>query len=160
MTGDQSGIPKPVLEAFRQSDLAHLLAILGLHIGLVAGLLFGGIWTIFALIPAIMLRQPIKKWAAFLVIVGAFGYAIMAEATMPTQCAFLMISLILLVVIVVRQCISLRLLARAALAILILRSESLLGASFQLSFAAVIALIAYRGMMKYSQRRWSLKIVS
>ncbi|MBT3917138.1 MAG: ComEC family competence protein [Rhodospirillaceae bacterium] len=148
MTGDRSGIPKSVLEAFRQSGLAHLLAISGLHIGLVAGLLFGGIRTIFALIPAVALRQPIKKWAAFLAILGAFAYAVMAGATVPTQRAFLMISLVLMAVIVDRQGISLRLVAWAALAILLLRPESLLGASFQLSFAAVIALIAAYEFLK------------
>tara|TARA_B100000315_G_scaffold259500_1_gene315793 strand:- start:32 stop:2038 length:2007 start_codon:yes stop_codon:yes gene_type:complete len=148
MTGDRSGIPKTVLEAFRQSGLAHLLAISGLHIGLVAGLLFGGFRSIFALLPKVALRQPIKKWAAFLAILGAFGYAVMAGATVPTQRAFLMISLVLLAVIVDRQGISLRLVAWAALAILILRPESLLGASFQLSFAAVIALIATYEFLK------------
>ncbi len=148
MTGDRSGISKSVLEAFRQSGLAHLLAISGLHIGLVAGLLFGGIRATLALIPAIALRQPIKKWAAFLAIIGAFGYAVMAGATVPTQRAFLMISLVLLAVIFDRQGISLRLVAWAALVILIVRPESLLGASFQLSFAAVIALIAAYEFLK------------
>ena len=56
MTGDRSGIPKSILEAFRKSGLAHLLAISGLHIGLIAGLLFGGIRAGLALIPALALR--------------------------------------------------------------------------------------------------------
>ncbi|MBT4589265.1 MAG: DUF4131 domain-containing protein [Rhodospirillaceae bacterium] len=142
MTGDRSGIPKSILEAFRKSGLAHLLAISGLHIGLIAGLLFGGIRAGLALIPALALRYPIKKWAAFMAILGAFSYAVMAGATVPTQRAFLMIGLVLLAVLFDRQGISMRLVAWAATAILLLRPESLLGASFQLSFAAVIALIA------------------
>ena len=142
MTGDRSGIPKSVLEAFRQSGLAHLLAISGLHIGLIAGILFGGLRGLLALIPTLALRYPIKKWAAFLAIIGAFCYAVMAGATIPTQRAFLMISLVLVAVLFDRQGISMRLVAWAAALILLLRPESLLGASFQLSFAAVIALIA------------------
>jgi competence protein ComEC len=142
MTGDRSGIPKQELEAFRQSGLAHLLAISGLHIGLIAGLLFGGFRAGMALVPVVALRYPIKKWAAFLAILGAFSYAVMAGATVPTQRAFLMVGLVLVAVLADREGISMRLVAWAATAILILRPESLLGASFQLSFAAVVALIA------------------
>ena len=151
ITGDRGSIPKNVLTAFRQSGLAHLLAISGLHIGLVAGILLVGIRTILALIPILALRYPIKKWAAFLAISGAFGYAILAGATVPTQRAFVMVSLVLLAVILDRQGISMRLVAIAAGVILVFRPESLVGASFQLSFAAVIALIA--GYEYWSERR-------
>ncbi len=142
MTGDRSSIPKGILDAVRDSGLAHLLAISGLHIGLIAGLLLFSIRACLALVPSLALSYPIKKWAAAAAIIGSFCYAIIAGATIPTQRAFLMISLVLLAVMTDRRGISMRSVALAATIILLIKPESLLGASFQLSFAAVVALIA------------------
>jgi competence protein ComEC len=142
MTGDRSAIPEAVLESMRDSGLAHLLAISGLHIGLIAGILFIGLRTAMALVAPLALYYPIKKIAAAVAIVGAFAYALIAGATVPTQRAFLMVGLMLLAVTLDRRGLSIRLVAWAALAVLLLQPESLLGPSFQMSFAAVVALIA------------------
>ena len=142
MTGMRGAIPASLMGAIRDSGIAHLLAISGLHIGLVAGILFFSIRAGLALIPRLALRQPIKKWAAGGAIAGAFAYAVCAGATVPTQRAFLMIGLVLVGVLLDRRGLTMRLVAWAAAVILVFRPESLLGASFQLSFAAVVALIA------------------
>ncbi|NQV84462.1 MAG: ComEC/Rec2 family competence protein [Rhodospirillales bacterium] len=142
MTGERSAIPEPVMQTIRDSGIAHLLAISGLHIGLVAGILFLAVRTVLALVGPWALRFPIKKWAAASAVAGAFAYALIAGATVPTQRAFLMVGLVLLAVMLDRRGLSIRLVAWAALTILILQPESLLGPSFQMSFAAVIALIA------------------
>lgn len=142
MTGERGAIPVGVLDAMRDSGLAHLLAISGLHIGLVAGILFVGLRAAMALVPPVALRFPIKKWAAAAALPGAAAYALISGATVPTQRAFLMIGLVLLAVLLDRRGLSIRTVAWAALAILLVQPESLLGASFQLSFAAVVALIA------------------
>ena len=142
MTGMRGAIPASLMGAIRDSGIAHLLAISGLHIGLVAGILFFSIRASLALIPRLALRQPIKKWAAGGAIAGAFAYAVCAGATVPTQRAFLMIGLVLVGVLLDRRGLTMRLVAWAAAVILVFRPESLLGASFQLSFAAVVALIA------------------
>lgn len=142
MTGERGAIPKPIMTAIRDSGLAHLLAISGLHIGLMAGFLFISVRGVLALVPPIALRYPIKKWAALASIVGAGGYVLLAGATVPSQRAFLMIGLVLMAVIMDRRGLSMRLVAWAALVILFLQPESLLGASFQMSFAAVVALVA------------------
>lgn len=156
LTGDRSAIPEDVMQAMRDSGLAHLLAISGLHVGLVAGILFVGLRSGLALIPAIALRHPIKKWAAAAAIPGAFAYALVAGATVPTQRAFLMIGLVLLAVLFDRRGLSMRLVAWAAFVVLALQPESLLGASFQMSFAAVVALIAgyeaLRGKLNRGER--------
>lgn len=156
LTGDRSAIPEDVMAAMRDSGLAHLLAISGLHVGLVAGILFVGLRSGLALIPAVALRHPIKKWAAAAAIPGAFAYALVAGATVPTQRAFLMIGLVLLAVLFDRRGISMRLVAWAAFVVLALQPESLLGASFQMSFAAVVALIAgyeaLRGKLNRGER--------
>lgn len=150
MTGERGAIPEPVIAAIRDSGLAHLLAISGLHIGLVAGVLFFGARAGLALVPFVALRQPIKKWAALAAIGGALAYALLTGATVPSQRAFLMISLVLLAVLVDRRGISMRVVAWAAVVVLLTQPESLLSASFQLSFAAVVALVAvYEAVRRY-----------
>jgi len=141
-TGARGGIPDTVLDAMRASGLAHLLAISGLHVGLIAGIVFFALRGGLALVPSVALRYPIKKWAAVGALFAAFGYAMLAGATVPTQRAFLMIALVLLAVLFDRRAVSMRLVAWAAMAILLLSPESLLGASFQMSFSAVVGLVA------------------
>lgn len=143
MTGERGAIPKKLMDAFRDSGLAHLLAISGLHIGLVAGLLFVGLRAALALFGgSLVLAHPVKKWAAAAALAGAFAYAMIAGATVPTLRAFLMVGLVLTAVMLDRRGLSMRLVAFAATVIMLVQPETLLGASFQLSFAAVIALIA------------------
>ncbi len=142
ITGDLSAIPLDVMAAMRDSGLAHLLAISGLHMGLVAAILFFGLRALLTCGEAVTLRYPIKKWAAGAALCGGFGYMILTGATVPSQRAFLMTGLVLLAVMLDRTAISLRLVAWAAVVILLTAPESLLGASFQMSFAAVVALIA------------------
>ncbi len=142
MTGERGAIAEADMAAMRESGLAHLLAISGLHVGLVAGLLFLGLRVFLAAIPSLALDYPIKKWAAAGAVCGAFAYLMLTGATIPTQRAFLMVSLVFTAVIVDRSALSMRLVAWAAFAVLVVAPESLLSASFQMSFAAVIALIA------------------
>lgn len=142
MTGERRSIPQETLASMRDSGLAHLLAISGLHIGLVAGLLFFAVRLGLALIEPVALRYPIKKIAALGAILGAFAYLLISGATIPTQRAFLMVSIVMLAVMIDRTAISMRLVALSAMAVLILAPESLLSASFQMSFAAVVGLVA------------------
>lgn len=142
MTGMRGAIPAEVLAALRDAGLAHLLAISGLHLGLVTAVLFFAIRAGLALVEPLALRYPIKKWAAACALAGAFAYLLLAGATVPTRRAFLMTALVLVAILLDREAVSMRLVAWAAAAVLLLAPESLLGASFQLSFAAVIALIA------------------
>ena len=164
MTGERGAIPKNVIEDMRASGLAHLLAISGLHVGLIAGIVFFALRGGLALVPAVALRYPIKKWAAVGALFAAFGYALLAGATVPTQRAFLMIALVLLAVLFDRRAVSMRLVAWAAMAILLLSPESLLGASFQMSFSAVVGLVAVyeflrrKGVFDKTPQTWGAKI--
>ncbi|WP_259779766.1 ComEC/Rec2 family competence protein [Aestuariispira ectoiniformans] len=141
--GDRSRIAPEVREELRAAGLAHLLAISGLHMMLVVICLFSTSRALLASIEPLALRYPIKKWAALFAIAGALGYLLLAGITIPTQRAFLMAFLAMLAVIIDRTPISLRLVAFAAIVILVLRPEALLSPSFQLSFAAVTALVAF-----------------
>jgi competence protein ComEC len=142
LTGDRGGISKATMAAMRDSGLAHLLAISGLHIGLLTMTLFFVLRYLFAAIPFIALRYSIKKWAALLSLAGAFCYFMLAGMTVPTQRAFIMMALSLGAILLDRRAISLRLVAVAAAAILLWRPESLVSVSFQMSFAAVVVLVA------------------
>lgn len=142
LTGEQGAIPSAALEAMRDSGLAHLLSISGLHIGLVASIVFFAVRGGLALIPAVALRWPIKKWAAVAAFAAITFYMLFASPGVPTQRSWLMTSVVLFAVLIDRTAITMRLVAWAAAVVLLLKPESLLGPSFQMSFAAVVALIA------------------
>jgi competence protein ComEC len=142
MTGDRTAIPEDVIKAMQDSGLAHLLVIAGLHLSFVAGILFFSVRLLLAAIPSIALNYPTKKWAAAATLAGTFAYLMISGATVPTQRAFLMTSVAVLAVLLDRQALSMRVVAWAALLVLGLQPESLLDVSFQMSFAAVVGLIA------------------
>ncbi|WP_254434853.1 ComEC/Rec2 family competence protein [Magnetospirillum sp. UT-4] len=142
VTGETGAIPRDVLDAYRDSGLAHMLSISGLHMGMVAGLVFFVVRGGLALVPAVALRHPIKKWAAAVALAATFLYMLLAGAPVPAQRSFLMTGIVLLAVLLDRSAISMRMVAWAALAVLALAPEALVGPSFQMSFAAVAALIA------------------
>jgi len=154
MTGERGAIPETVLQAMRDAGLAHLLAISGLHIGLLAAILFFVIRALLALIEPIALRHPVKKWAAAAALLGALAYLILTGSTVPTQRAFLMTGLVLVAVMLDRRALSMGLVAWAAAAVLLITPESLLGPSFQMSFAAVVALIAVYEIARGSFGGW------
>ena len=154
LIGDRSAISPETLAAMRNSGIAHLLAISGLHVGLVAGLLFIVLRALLALIEPVALRFPIKKWAAVLTLFGTLGYLFVSGASIPTQRAFIMTALLLIAVLIDRTRISMRLIAWAAIAVLVAAPESLLGPSFQMSFAAAMALIATYELAGGPLARW------
>lgn len=154
LVGERTAIPDEVTRALRDSGLAHLLAISGLHIGLAAGFVFFVVRGGLALVPSIALRRPIKKWAAAAALVAAFGYMLLVGAPVPTQRAFLMTGLVLLAILIDRTAISMRLVAIAALVVIAVSPDSVVGPSFQMSFAAVIALVAVYEAVRHRALDW------
>ena len=142
LTGLRGALPDQIWNQWAIAGIAHLLAISGLHLALVAGTLFFFARIALALVPPLAVRLPTKKLAAAVALVGAFGYLLISGATVPTQRAFITTAVMLLAVMVDRNPFSMRLVAWAATVVLLLQPESLLGPSFQMSFGAVIALIA------------------
>ncbi|MHC8509608.1 MAG: ComEC/Rec2 family competence protein [Rhodospirillales bacterium] len=143
MTGERRAVPKDILEAFRDAGLAHLLAISGLHLGLIAAAVFFIVRAALALWPGAALKWPVKKTAALAAALAGVAYAVIAGGTVPTVRAAAMAVLVLIALSVGRRALTLRLVAFAALIVLLSRPESLMGASFQMSFSAVIALVAF-----------------
>jgi competence protein ComEC len=90
ITRETHAIPEADAAAFRDAGLAHILVIAGLHMGMVAGLAFVGLRAVFALIPALALRYPTKKWAAALALLVTFGYMLLSGATVSSRRSFIM----------------------------------------------------------------------
>ncbi len=157
VTGDRSGIKDETRQAFADAGIAHILAISGLHLSIVAGLIFFMIRGFLSLIPPLALRHNTKKIAAAIALVFTFGYLILSGATIPAERAFIMTSLILIAVMTDRIALTLRNVALAALIVLIIAPESLVGPSFQLSFAAVIGLVAAYEKMHPLLTRWQAR---
>jgi competence protein ComEC len=142
LTGGQSAIPAPALQAMRDSGLAHLLSVSGLHIAIVMGLGFAILRYAVALVPPLALRFDSKCIAAPGGLLLGGCYLLLTGAQVPMQRSFAMAVLVTLGILVGRRALSLRALALAAAAVMLLQPAALLGASFQMSFAAVLVLIA------------------
>jgi competence protein ComEC len=148
MTGDRSGIAQDTLRALRVSNLAHLLAISGLHMGLLAGFVFAALRLAFSLVPVLGLRVPAKKLSAIGALAAAAVYLGLSGGNVATERAFVMSAVALVAVMADRRVLSLRAVAVAAVIVLILRPEALLGPGFQMSFAATTALVAVFGWLR------------
>jgi competence protein ComEC len=142
LTGDRSGVNPADLVALRQSNLAHLLAISGLHMGLLAGFVFALVRYGLALVPRVALYRPTKKYAALAALCAGGAYLLLSGASVATQRAFIMTAVVLVAVLLDRPALTLRAVALAAVIILVREPESLTEAGFQMSFAATTALIA------------------
>lgn len=155
VTGERASIPDEISADLRAAGIYHVLSISGLHMVLFAGSLFWAVRAFLVLLPGLALRYPVKKWAATVAILGATFYLLISGAAVATQRAWIMICLMFLAVLLDRPALSMRNVMLAATVILIWRPESLIGASFQMSFAAVIALIAFYESEPVC--RWSLR---
>jgi competence protein ComEC len=147
-TGDRSAMGRATLEALRGSNLAHLLAISGLHMGLLTGCVFAVLRLALAAVPALALRWPIKKIAAAGALLAAGFYYLLSGGNVATERAMIMISVMLAGVLLDRRAITLRAVAIAALLVLALRPETLAEPGFQMSFAATTALVAVFGALR------------
>ncbi|MCK0150975.1 ComEC family competence protein [Marivita sp. S6314] len=152
VTGDRSAIPQDVLQALRDTNLAHLLAISGLHMGLVSAFVFA-VLRLGLLLTPVGLRWPVKKIAALGALCIAAFYLALSGANVATERAFVMVSVMLVAVMCNRRAISLRAVALAAIIILAMHPEAVLGPGFQMSFAATTALVAVFGALRDSATR-------
>lgn len=143
VTGKRGSISESAEAAFRDSGLAHLLSISGLHMGLATGLIFFAVRAALSLVESVALRYPIKKWAALAALAAGGAYLFVSGAAWPAQRAFLMSSIFFIAILADRRALSLRNVAIAALVILIFTPEAVLHPGFQMSFAAVTSLIAF-----------------
>lgn len=142
VTGKRDFLSNDAKDLIREAGIFHIITISGVQMTLVAGIFFWTTRRLLALSPTLALRYPIKKWAAAIAVLGAIAYDVCTGSRVGTERALIMTLIVLGAVILDRQALTMRNLALAVLAIVALEPEAILSVSFQLSFAAVGALVA------------------
>jgi competence protein ComEC len=141
-SGDRGGIADADEQAMRDSGLTHLLSVSGLHVSaVIAGGYFIAI-SLLALWPWLALRVRLPVLSAGVAALTGIAYTLLTGAEVPTVRSCAGAILVLLAVALGREPLSLRLLAIAALLVMLLWPEAVVGPSFQMSFASVLAIIA------------------
>jgi competence protein ComEC len=163
-TGDQGAIAEADSEAMRRSGLAHLLSVSGLHVTAVTAAAMLLVLRLLALSPTLALRWRLPLVAAGAGALAAVGYTLLTGAEVPTIRSCAAALLVLLALSLGREAITLRLVAAGAFIVLLLWPEALAGPSFQLSFAAVTAIVALhesprvRGWFKRREEGWGRRL--
>jgi competence protein ComEC len=160
LNGQRAGIDKVSEENMQRSGLQHLISISGLHVSLLAGLVFFVVRLGLALSMHLALTWPIKKIAAGVALVTIVIYMLIIGLSAPTVRSVLMTSVVLMAVILDREAITLRLVAIAAILILLIEPESLITPGFQMSFSAVAALVVFyqKSIGFWQNPRWRQNI--
>jgi competence protein ComEC len=141
ITGKRDAISPYLYDAMFVSGIGHVLSISGYHMAVVAGIVFFILRASLVLVPGSE-RIPVKKWAAFGALVVTALYLVLSGAEVATQRSFIMIAIVLIGVMLDRPVLTLRTITIAALVVLLLAPEAVVHPSFQMSFAATLALIA------------------
>jgi competence protein ComEC len=141
LLGDRSGIDEEMRESFARTGTSHLLAISGLHLALVSGVLFGALLWCFGSLAYLLLWVDARRLAALVTWPLAGGYVLLSGSAISTQRAYLMISLVLCGTLLLRRPEGITTLAWAACLLLAFDPQALATASFLLSFGAVFLLM-------------------
>ena len=141
-SGDRGSIPASDEEAMRDAGLTHLLSISGLHVSAVIAAAYFAVLRLLALWPALALRVRLPVLAAAGGALAGIGYTLLTGAEVPTVRSCVAAMLVLIALALGRDALSLRMVAVAAGFVLLLWPESAIGPSFQMSFSAVLAIIA------------------
>jgi competence protein ComEC len=143
ITGDRGAIPDSDGQAMRDAGLAHMLSISGLHVGAIVAIAWLLVVRVGALFPWLALRVRLPLAAAGTGAVAGIAYTLLTGAALPTVRACLAALLVVGALALGRQALSLRLIALAAMGVMLFWPEAVIGPSFQLSFAAVIAIVTF-----------------
>ena len=141
-TGHEAWLRQADLDAMRDSGLAHILSISGLHMAIVGGFVFFAVRLAVAAWPWLALRAPGKKIAAGAGLVAVAAYLVISGGPPPAERAATTASIAFLAILLDRRAISMNALAVAAFVVLGTRPESVVQPGFQMSFAATAALVA------------------
>ena len=164
MTGDRSAMAQSTLDDLRASNLAHLLAISGLHMGLLTGFVFAAIRSGLALWALPVLYWNTKKIAAVGALACGAFYLALSGGNVATERAFIMVAVMLVAILLDRRALTLRAVAIAATIILLWQPEALTSPGFQMSFAATTALVAVFGWLRrfdlYQLPKWLQNVAS
>jgi len=144
-SGDRGAIAEADEQAMRDAGLTHLLSISGLHVSAVVAAGYFLALRLLALFPWLALRLRLPLVAAGAGALAGIGYTVLTGAEVPTIRSCIGAVLVLLALVLGREPLSMRMVAVAAFCVLLFWPEALVGPSFQMSFAAVIAIVALHG---------------
>lgn len=163
-SGDRGAISLADEEAMRDSGLTHLLSISGVHVSAVIAAAYFAALKLLALWPWLVLRVRLPIVAAAVGAAAGIGYTLLTGAEVPTVRSCLGAMLVLTALVLGREPLSVRMLAVAAFMVLLIWPEALVGPSFQMSFAAVLAIIVLhdsgpiRAFMAPREERWLTRL--
>ncbi|EJF85573.1 ComEC/Rec2 family competence protein [Candidatus Bartonella washoeensis] len=155
ITGQRGGISNNVNEALRIAGLAHILSISGLHMALLSGMVLISIRSFLALFTVFSSYYSAKKFAAIAALMTTAFYLLLSGGAVSAQRSFVMIAVMLVAVLCNRSALTMRNFAIAGLITLAITPHEILGPSFQMSFSATAALIAF---FDWWSRRLSFRI--
>lgn len=141
VTGSMDSVTEDASQALRTSSLSHMLSISGMHMVIVCGFIFFTVRLLLVLIPYLYTHIDPKRWAAAVALLAGAFYLVLADSPVPAVRAYVMIAVFLSAILFDREADALRSLALAAVGILLMQPSTLLEPSFQLSFAATLALV-------------------
>lgn len=141
-TGHETWIAREDLDAMRDSGLAHILSISGLHMAIVGGFVFFAVRLGVAAWPWLALRVSGKKVAAVAGLIAVGTYLMVSGAPPPAERSAITASIAFVAILLDRQAVTMHALAVAAFAVLLLQPEAIVTPGFQMSFAATAALVA------------------
>ncbi|MCY1671650.1 ComEC/Rec2 family competence protein [Novosphingobium sp. SL115] len=142
-SGDRGAIAIADEEAMRDAGLTHLLSISGLHVSALVGAVYWIVARVLAFIPWIALRVRVPIAAALAGALAGIAYTLLTGAEVPTVRSCIGALLVLGALALGRDPLSFRMLAAGGLLVMLFWPEAVLGPSFQMSFSAVIAIIAF-----------------
>ncbi len=142
VTGKRDFLSNDAKDLIREAGIFHIITISGVQMTLVAGIVFVVARRLLALSPTLALKYPIKKWAAVVAMAASLLYDVATGSRVGTERALVMTLIVLGAVVLDRRALTMRNLAFAVFAVIAIEPEAILGVSFQLSFAAVAALVA------------------
>ena len=170
--GDRTQISDATRQGFNRAGVGHILAISGLHIGIVATVAFAFLHWLVGWSKPLLWRAWTRKTAALLSLVPVIAYGVVAGLSPSTQRAVLMVSVFLMTFLLAKEQDSLNTLALAAVVILVVDPPALFSISFQLSFVTVfVIIVGFSSIQNYGflhlaqnqsnwQKRLSARLVS
>lgn len=163
-SGDRGAISEADEDAMRDAGLTHLLSISGLHVSAVIGAAYLLAIKLLALWPWLTLRVRLPVMAAAIAALAGIGYTLLTGAQVPTVRSCIAALLVLIALALGRDPLSLRMVAAAAVAVMLAWPETLVGPSFQMSFCAVIAIVALhnsapvKAFLKAREESWFARL--
>ena len=146
LIGESGNVTKQARADLVASGLAHLLAISGLHMALVVTFIIGMVRAMLALHPRLALAYPIRSIAIVCGLATGLVYYFLSGGSVSATRAFVMVAIMTGALLVGRRALSVRNIALAALAVLLLSPYAIMAPGFQMSFAATLVLVSFSGI--------------